>query len=382
MSVETPSVNLPGIVNNGQQVQWPAAVYPRTASELDIFCLTAPSTGDAQFQLTLNGVGQPGIYVILNNQLVGENMVAPNVTIPANSVPGLLVVQANGIQDVTAYLSLLDSLPTKATRILSLFMPGGILAGAEFQWPRTDYSQQAVELDLLAQGAAPGLGAATFQLTLDGSTQTNITYTIPQNATTGENSILNGLGVTIPANVFPGIIIINPNGAQDVVAWLTLTVANTSPQTTPWVTPTVADLRARMTDQEYDAFESDVLQQESGDSVPALLSELVDEVRSFVHRGGYQMGLEGSIPRELLNKTVILVKYRLFDKARTMKMFADGMKDEQKMVNAFLEEKVAHGLASVSVPVALAIQSMQGAAQVQSFGHRQLFSRRRQDGLT
>lgn len=260
-----------------------------------------------------------------------------------------------------------------------LFFQGALVAGQIIQFPRVAYDRLATELDFYGQGSAPSGADAVFRITLAGIEQSG-DCTLDNNLLVTENTISGGL--IIPANVIPGIKVITPSFATDVVAWLTSTVESALDSGDPWLTPTVSDLRTTISDPEYEAFTSDILQLVNGDPIPTMLARMVNHIRAAVSRGGFQMGLEGTIPRELLEECLILTKFKLFQRVTATHGFADAMKDEAKRVEDFLKDDVAQGDVGISTPVDLAEQTMQGDSQVESTRTTRYFSRCRQDGLT
>ena len=260
-----------------------------------------------------------------------------------------------------------------------LLITGSLQDGSPYQWPRVPYARVISELDLICQGDAPNGADATFQLTLNGVGQTG-TYPLPNGLITAENPVASLL---IPANVFPGIKIIAGSGASFVAAWLAMTVTPAYSSNDPWVFVTTADLRTRISDGEWNAFTSDPLQLQSGDPVPEILLTNINRIRGAVARGGWQMGLEATIPRELLNECLTLAKYDLFYRVAACKGFAETVKPDADAVNALLENRVAMGATAVSAPVNFMVGKMQVGGQVETVQRGRLYFRRQQmDGLT
>ena len=265
------------------------------------------------------------------------------------------------------------------TEQTGLFIAGLLVDDVSYQWPRVPYARTITELDLIVQGIAPAGANATFQLTLNGVGQTG-NYTVPDGLKLGENPVDDLL---VPANVFPGIKIVHAADSADIVAWLTSSVTPAEVSTDPWPLPTVADLRTHISDPEWESFTQDTLQLSGGDPVPALLQQSVDRIRNAVSRGGFVMGALGTVPRELLTHTIDFAKYKLFSRVASLKAYAEGMKPVADGIEKFLDDYVAAGKSSVSMPttpLATGIMQTDGVQVVSRPTVRQL-SRRTLNGL-
>ena len=260
-----------------------------------------------------------------------------------------------------------------------LLITGSLLDGASYQWPRAAYARVISRLDLICQGDAPNGADATFQLTLNGVGQTG-TYPLPNGLAKAENPVADLL---VPANVFPGIKIIVGSGASSVACWLQMTVTPAYSSNDPWVFVTTADLRSRISDGEWNAFTSDPLQLQSGDPVPEILLANINRIRGAVARGGWQMGLEATIPREELGSCLTLAKYDLFYRVASCKGFAETVKPDADAVLRYLEERVAMGHTAVSSPTTFMQGKMQVGGQIETVARStRRFTRRSMDGLT
>jgi len=264
------------------------------------------------------------------------------------------------------------------TQRYPLFLPGLLVDNTTSgSWPRSSDAKLATQLDLIVQGILSS-AEVQFKMTLDGVLQTQV-LTIASGATVGENTLTDGL--TVPADVFPGIKCIQASGVSDVVAWLTM--SDTVPDYTsdPWVTPAQADLDAQISAPELAQYTAAILQTGQATRVPVIMLQKVKMVRGYISRGGNVMGIEGTIPVELLDITMLLTKASLFNSVATLSEF--GVKMEPAVRMAFEQLKaIAEGNLNVSMPWTFAAQQMQtsGVEQVNHTVRRQL-SRKKLSGL-
>jgi Protein of unknown function (DUF1320) len=243
------------------------------------------------------------------------------------------------------------------------FVPlAGLLTdGQAVQWPRVNYDRLATELDLICYGSVTQSAAVQVQLTLNGVAQAG-TYTLLPGLKTGENTIAGGL--TIPANVFPGIIVTANAGGSDLAAWLSCDVVQAADQTGPWVTLTAADLQAHISAPEFNAFTSSFLMLGQADPVPQILEGQTNLVRGYVQGNpNNTLGLEGSVPKQLADVALTLAKQHLFQRVGALKSFASAMDEEVKQAMAILRD-VSTGKFRISQPVTPAAEKTQGGGRV------------------
>jgi len=268
-----------------------------------------------------------------------------------------------------------------------LFLPGYLVDSSggtptSGTWPRQAVQQVATRVDFVVGGAVPVAVPTLFQLKLGAVVQAGA-YSIPIGQIIGENNVNPPDGLTIPANVFPGIVCTKSGGAGDVAVYLMMTDSPATVSTDPWVNLTLADLQAQITSQELAEWTTAILQQGQPETVTALLDQCTKFVRGFVARGGNVMGLEGTVPCELIDTTLNLVKERLFERAASLHKFSEQARLVARDERNFLTDVVADGKFTVSMPTTLAVNRMQEAAQVEiaTPSLPRQFSRSRLNGL-
>ena len=263
-------------------------------------------------------------------------------------------------------------------------VPG--LAATYGTWPRYTSDTVGTELDFIAQGYTPVGAAATFVLTLDaGAGQVNQagTYSLGEGLKIGENNVASPDGLTIPSGSFPGLLCTLASGASDIAAWLTLSIPEPTDNTLNWYAPTLGDFQARISEPELDKFTSSILQSGQPDTITTLLRQTVDYVYGYVAKGGFQLGVKGTLPRELVPMALDLAKEALFKRTASLNGFSETMRLMCQNLRQELKQ-VGDGMYAVSVPQSPVAKGMQtrGGVAIVTAARTSRMSIGQQDGLT
>lgn len=132
-----------------------------------------------------------------------------------------------------------------------------------------------------------------------------------------------------------------------------------------WVTLAATDLQARISAPEYAAFTSAAIAGGQSDPVPQLLAEVTNEVRGYITGcKSNQLGPDGTMPPELVDAAIKLVKLRLFQRVTSLKRFAEqaepGAKDATRLL-----ERVSDCKFSITLPDTFTADQSQGGGPVE-----------------
>lgn len=115
-----------------------------------------------------------------------------------------------------------------------------------------------------------------------------------------------------------------------------------------WISVTVADIATRLADPELDAARNALVA--SGDPLPDIVSAMVAEVRGRVAANrANRLGPAGTIPDELLNAALALIRGRLLSRLPVAALMTEERRAEIKSAEQLLRD-VAAGSFIVSVP--------------------------------
>lgn len=146
-----------------------------------------------------------------------------------------------------------------------------------------------------------------------------------------------------------------------------------------WISVTADDIGTRLADPELDSARNALVA--SGDPLPGIVSAVVAEVRGYVaaHRSN-RLGPPDTIPDELLNAALALVRGRLLSRLPVASLDTDPRRKEVESAERLLRE-VAAGRFVVSLPAEPAPSSDLPAPPRPTWSARpREFTRRHQDG--
>lgn len=148
-----------------------------------------------------------------------------------------------------------------------------------------------------------------------------------------------------------------------------------------WISVTADDIGTRLAGPELDAVRSAALAEGQVDPLPGIVSAVVAEVRGYVaaHRSN-RLGPPDTIPDELLNAALALVRGRLLSRLPVASLDTDPRRKEVESAERLLRE-VAAGRFVVSLPAEPAPSSDLPAPPRPTWSARpREFTRRHQDG--
>lgn len=146
-----------------------------------------------------------------------------------------------------------------------------------------------------------------------------------------------------------------------------------------WISVTVADIATRLADPELDAARNALVA--AGDPLPDIVSAVVAEVRGYVGAcRTNRLGPAGTIPDELLNAALALIRGRLLSRLPVTSLDTDARRKEVDSAERLLREVAACRFV-VSLPAEPAPAGDIPAPPRPSWSARpREFSRRQTDG--
>lgn len=78
-----------------------------------------------------------------------------------------------------------------------------------------------------------------------------------------------------------------------------------------WISISATDVKARLADVELTALQEQYLQAGQADPLVEIVSQVTGKIRRAVAKGGGTLGLAGTIPEELEDSAVAIIRYRL-----------------------------------------------------------------------
>ena len=231
-----------------------------------------------------------------------------------------------------------------------LLLSGLITNDQVAEWPALPYARLATEILIIANGLTPTDSAGTkLKLTLDDVAGVQ-EFTLAQGLKRQVTNVSGG-GLTIPADVRPGVKVTAAGGASDLLVWVTSESTVINDTETGWVILTAGMLQARISAPEYNALTSAVISSGQSDPIPQLLSDVTERVRMAIRSGGETLGAVNTIPASLRRAALAIAKHDLFARISVLRQIAEGAKADADKAERTLE-RVEEGKLKIEAPAA------------------------------
>jgi hypothetical protein len=229
-----------------------------------------------------------------------------------------------------------------------LYLPGALYADQVAEWPAVPYSRLATEVLLIANGLTPSVvGGAKIKLTLDDVVNAQ-EFPLDRDLKRKPTNVTSP-GLTIAADVRPGVKVTADGGASDILVWLTCESTTSNDTETGWLILTAGMLQSRIAAAEYNALTAAVISSGQSDPIPQLLSDVTERVRLAIRSGGESLGAVNTIPASLRRAALAIAKHDLFSRIAVLRTLAEGAKNDAEKAERMLE-RVEEGKVKIEAP--------------------------------